>query len=256
MSFDNRKLSAISKTLTELSNLRKVEILLKALERAKKRTDYYALDLSLPELKRTFAEVATADYKYVKFHALHGSYDDGLAWLMDKQDKPVVIMSLGSSIGNFDRNEAAKFLTTFSTGMTSQDMFIVGLDACQDPEKVFKAYNDSEGVTERFYRNGLDHANSLLGEKAFRQEDWAVEGHYSTEENKHEAFYVAKKDLHIRDAFIRRGEKLKFEESYKYSIEESDMMWRDAELVSVCSYGNRDNTHRMHFFETDSVDLR
>ena len=241
--------------LTESSNLRKVEILLKALERAEKRTEYYALDLSLPELKRTFAEVATADYRYVKFHALHGTYDDGLAWLTDKRDNPVVIMSLGSSIGNFDRNAAAKFLETFLASMTPEDMFIVGLDACQDPEKVFKAYNDSEGVTTRFYRNGLDHANLLLGEEAFRHEDWAIEGHYDTEQNKHEAFYIAKRDMHIRGASIRKGEKLRFEESYKYSTAESDMLWRDAGLVSVCSYGNRDNHHRMRPFRASHRNL-
>jgi L-histidine Nalpha-methyltransferase / hercynylcysteine S-oxide synthase len=44
------------------SNLRKVNILLQALERQKKNIDYYAVDLSLPELHRTFAEIPTREH--------------------------------------------------------------------------------------------------------------------------------------------------------------------------------------------------
>jgi len=39
------------------SNLRKVNILLQAIERLNKSVEYYAVDLSLPELERTFAEI-------------------------------------------------------------------------------------------------------------------------------------------------------------------------------------------------------
>jgi hypothetical protein len=44
------------------SNLRKVNILLQAIERLGKEVDYYAVDLSLPELQRTFGEIPTGEY--------------------------------------------------------------------------------------------------------------------------------------------------------------------------------------------------
>jgi hypothetical protein len=41
------------------SNLRKVNILLQAVDRLGKDVEYYAVDLSLPELERTFGEIPT-----------------------------------------------------------------------------------------------------------------------------------------------------------------------------------------------------
>ena len=74
-------------------------ILLRALEAAEKHVDYYALDLSLKELKRTLEQVPV--FNFVKCHGLHGTYDDGLDWLKlpENRYKPKCVMSLGSSIG-------------------------------------------------------------------------------------------------------------------------------------------------------------
>ena len=83
---------------------------------------------------------------------------------------------MGSSLGNFERESASKFLASFKNALRPSDLVLVALDACQQPERVFRAYNDSEAVTEKFYRNGLTHANSLLGYEAFRQDEWQPEG--------------------------------------------------------------------------------
>jgi uncharacterized SAM-dependent methyltransferase len=72
---------------------------LKALEAAGKDIDYYALDLSLTELERTLEDVPR--FRHVRCHGLHGTYDDGLAWLKASRNasRPKCILSLGSSIG-------------------------------------------------------------------------------------------------------------------------------------------------------------
>jgi uncharacterized SAM-dependent methyltransferase len=76
-----------------------VSLLLKALDAAGKNIDYYALDLSVEELRRTLEQVPA--FKHVKCHGLHGTYDDGLDWLKmpENQSRPKCVMSLGSSIG-------------------------------------------------------------------------------------------------------------------------------------------------------------
>lgn len=61
-------------------NLRKINIL-QAFEKARQEVQYYALDLSFSELSRTLSEIKHDDYKYVKCRGLHGTYNDGLAWL-------------------------------------------------------------------------------------------------------------------------------------------------------------------------------
>lgn len=58
---------------------------MRALEAAGKDVDYYALDLSLRELRRTLEQVPS--FEHVRCHGLHGTYDDGLAWLKKPENK-------------------------------------------------------------------------------------------------------------------------------------------------------------------------
>lgn len=132
--------------------------------------DYYALDLSRPELKRTLSAVDGL-YKHVHCHGLFGTYDDGLAWMKKTAGRPKCILWMGSSIGNLDRTEAADFLQDFSGALKGQDSMLIGIDACQESDKVYQAYNDKRGVTHEFILNGLMHANKLIGKEVFRKED-------------------------------------------------------------------------------------
>lgn len=86
-------------------NLRKVQILLQALEDTGKEIDYYALDLNKQELERTLAQVPS--FRYVKCHGLYGTYDDGREWLKHPSvsARPKCVMSLGSSIGKSRETE-------------------------------------------------------------------------------------------------------------------------------------------------------
>jgi EasF-like predicted methyltransferase len=226
--------------------LRKINILLNACERAGKAVEYFALDLSLSELERTFSEIPVNDFRHVKFSALHGTYDDGLAWLSKtvSPTTPTCVLTLGSSIGNFSREEAAWFLQSFANVLGPADLLLVGLDACQVPERVYKAYNDDQGLTHRFYRNGLDHANKLLGHKAFKQEDWEIVGRYNEVEDRHEAFYQALIDVSVSETKFKKGDMLKLEDAYKYSANQSDKLWHAARLIKQAAFANQLDDYR------------
>lgn len=113
-----------------------MKILLDALERAEKKVSYYALDLMHSELVRTLAAVPLGTFKHVQCFGLHGTYDDGLEWLKKPENaaKPKTILSMGSSIGNFNRDDAVGFVSQIANILNPNDTFILGLDACQDPE--------------------------------------------------------------------------------------------------------------------------
>lgn len=118
-----------------LRNLRKVCLLLQAFEDAGKKIDYYALDLSQNELQRTLAKVPR--FQHVSCKGLLGTYDDGREWLRQRADgRPRCIMHLGSSIGNFLRDEAAHFLAGFAEIMQPQDLIYIGVDSCIQADKV------------------------------------------------------------------------------------------------------------------------
>lgn len=211
-----------------------------------KPVDYYALDLSLAELQRTFSEISPEDFKYVGFHGLHGTYDDGLTWLADPKTRanPTVVISIGSSIGNFSRSGAAEFLDNFSKLLSPSDFMLIGLDACKDPEKVFNAYNDSQGVTRQFYENGLAHANVVLGFEAFKPSEWEIITAYDTTEGRHHAFYSPNVDVTINGITIPKGERIFFEQSVKYGPDERDNLWRKAALIPQIKFRNAADNYR------------
>lgn len=211
--------------------------------------DYYALDLSLPELKRSLSAVRPDDYQHVKFRGLYGTYDDGLAWLKlpENAARPKLILSLGSSIGNFTPSNAASFLKSFSVVLGPHSKMLIGLDACQDEDRVYHAYNDREGKTREFYLNGLDHANVVIGKEAFRLEDWDVVGEYDKIEQRHQAFYTPLVNVTIEDVYIRAGERIRFEESYKYSSSQSADLWKVAGIAAQRVFGNSmDDYRKLH----------
>lgn len=230
-------------------NLRKVEILLREFETLQKRVNYYALDLSLEELQRTFAQVSPQSYQYVRFQGLHGTYDDALEWLKNPQNRkrPTCVLSLGSSIGNFGHADAASFLRQYSQLLGPTDSIIIGLDGCKDKDRVYRAYNDSKGITRRFYLNGLAHANQVLGYDAFKPDQWDIDCLYDEVDGCHRAFYVPTQDVTINGISLRKGEKIIFEEAYKYNAHEREELWRNAGLINVAALGNSHDNYRKSF---------
>ena len=218
--------------------------------------DYYALDLDLKELKRTFAEVQTGGspgYRTVRLFGLHGTYDDGLEWLQEAQNliKPKTLLWLGSSVGNFTRSEAAEFLKKCREALGTRDQLVVGVDGCKDPDRVFHAYNDREGVTHAFILNGLRQANRLLGTDAFKLDQWEVLGEYDADAGRHQAFVYPIQDVVIEGVSITHAERLRIEHSYKYSDDESRQLWEDAGLLErsrwstrAANYGKFTSPHR------------
>jgi L-histidine Nalpha-methyltransferase / hercynylcysteine S-oxide synthase len=121
-------------------------------------------------------------YKNIQCYGLWGTYDDGLEWIQqtpELQAKSKTVLWLGSSIGNFTRQEAHDFLQSYAEGALktgSDDRLIVGIDANSEHGKILRAYNDDQGVTREFILNGLKHANTLLGEEVFKEGEWEYVG--------------------------------------------------------------------------------
>ena len=203
------------------------------------------MDLSQPELERTLSAV-DGIYKHVHFNGLLGTYDDGLAWLKKTANtgKSKWILWIGSSIGNLDRIEAAEFLQGFSDVLQDRDSMLIGIDACQESDRVYHAYNDERGTTHQFVLNGLMHANKLMGKEVFRKDDWKVIGEYDETAGRHQAFCSPVRDVMVEETLIRAGEKIRIEESYKYSLLQSNELWQHAGLQVQARFGNRTNDYR------------
>ncbi|KAI0011262.1 C-type lectin protein [Xylariaceae sp. FL0662B] len=229
-------------------NLRKVLLLLQALEDAGKKVDYYALDLSEQELLRTLAQVPA--FRHVRCHGLLGTYDDGREWLKcpSISAKRKCVLSLGSSIGNFHRDEAASFLRGFADVLQPIDSFLIGVDSCTNPSKVYHAYNDRESITHKFIANGLVHANEVLGQRAFELDDWQVIGEYvyDNEGGRHQAFYSPIHDTVVLGETIKAQERIQVEQSLKYSKEGCDNLWKSAGMIESDRWMTEDEDYGLH----------
>jgi EasF-like predicted methyltransferase len=226
----------------QCSNLRKIKILLDAFEAAKKPVKYYALDVSVEELQRTLAAVPPGTYEHVRCFGLHGTYDDGFEWLKSPHiaSRPKAVLSMGSSIGNFSREDGAGFLRNISAALQPGDALLVGIDACKNPEKVFHAYNDRDGVTHKFILNGLIHANRLLGYDAFDIKQWRVIGEYDNTNGRHHAFVSPLQDVTIDGVLVKKDERIFIEQSFKYDELDRIRLWESAGIVEGSKWMNEE----------------
>lgn len=224
--------------------MRKVDILLKALDAQGKEIEYYALDLSLRELERTLAAIPKGSYNHVQCFGLHGTYDDGLEWLKRSElhARPKTILSLGSSIGNFARPDAALFLKGFADIEGPEINLLLAIDGCQDGDKIYHAYNDREGTTHKFIANGLIHANETLGEQLFDMDVWNVIGEYNKNEGRHQAFVSPSKDAIVNDVLVKKDEKVRIEESHKYDEAQLDALWQAAGVFEKGRWEKKEGT--------------
>ncbi|KAG7115017.1 Ergothioneine biosynthesis protein 1 like [Verticillium longisporum] len=227
-------------------NLRKVCLLLQAFENAGKNIDYYALDLFREELERTLGQVPA--FQHVKCHGLWGTYDDGREWLKSPSlaSRSKCILSLGSSIGNFDQADAADFLRSFGDILQPSDTMLIGLDGCEDAAKVYHGYNDQEGVTHQFLMNGLANANEILGEEAFKPDDWRADGEYIFDDQgrRHQAFYYPVRETTALGAVVRPHERVQIEQSLKYSPHEAKKLWHSAGMAEIARWQAKE--HGLH----------
>ena len=216
----------------------KTAVFLDALRKAgKKDICFYAIDIEQTSLESSiedliaFEEEQDTVHRY-QYYGILGSYDQALETNVLKNiGRPKVVLWLGSSIGNWTRDDAAEFLATFSESvMQPFDLFMIGMDRRNDPVTIARAYNDSAGITNAFGLNGLRHLNKLLGRKIFNVENFENYAGYNIEAGRHEAYFRSKKDqsLYIPAEFateamtveLKKGELINYEFSHKFSVDE------------------------------------
>ncbi|CAO1621707.1 unnamed protein product [Sympodiomycopsis kandeliae] len=245
---------SLRKTIHLLSSLKHLPDSTSKDEQAQK-VQYYALDLDKSELERTLQDLrvqlagnnsnnqqhawSILDGK-VGIHGMWATYDQGLQYIgqggLDKQAQGKrCFLWLGSSIGNFERRDAAEFLkTTADTALRSGDTMLIGIDRRNSPKAVELAYHDTQGVTTSFIMNGLDHADRVLRsgghnkqeEKILDSSKFEYCDRYNVVEGRHESYYRSKVEQHLSlpdgsQIDLEEGELIHIERSYKYSERET-----------------------------------
>lgn len=199
-----------------------------------RRLRYVPVDISRSMLVASSIELLEA-YPGLRVLGLAGEFEDALPLLAGAAAGPMLVLFLGSTLGNLEPVEALAFLRRLRAALGRADGLLLGLDLRKDRATLERAYDDAGGVTARFNLNLLARVNRELG------------GRFDLARFRHEARIDERRgrvDMHLvsaraqeveiaalgRTVRFREGETIHTESSYKYAPEEIDTLARGARL--------------------------
>ena len=201
----------------------KTRVLLEAFVDAQTRTTYVPIDISREILAESAAELDRL-FPPLAVKPVVASYEIGMD-SVNPADGSVLLVWLGSSIGNFERDAAKKFLSRLRLRLSPGDGLLLGVDLIKDSTLLEAAYNDRAGVTAEFNRNLLVRINRELG-GTFNHEKFGHRAIYNPREERIEMYLVSLRPqqvyigaLDMTFAF-QEGERIHTENSYKYHADE------------------------------------
>ena len=188
-------------------------------------TTYYPIEISPTALARCEREIGAIDS--ISIVGLEKPYLVGLRSAAARRGagEHMLVLFLGSTIGNFDRPAGEVFLSRVREVMVPGDALILGTDL-EKPASVLKlAYDDPIGATAAFNLNLLARINREL-DANFDLSLWKHEARYDAAERRVEMHLrsLADQTATIRRADIvvsfREGETIWTESSHKYAADE------------------------------------
>lgn len=207
---------------------RKTRQILESLAHHKSMT-YCPIEISAAALVSCERELD--DLAHISILGFETEYLDGLSRAVDRR-KPgdsIVVLFLGSSIGNFERRPAEEFLSRIRQTLEAGDSLLLGTDLEKPLDKLIPAYDDSLGVTEAFNRNLLGRINRELGGN-FDLSRFEHVAHYNARERRIEMHLrsVENQTVHIegRRFSFRTDETIWTESCHKYAKNEPAEMAR------------------------------
>eukprot|EP01026_Neomeris_dumetosa_P069185 TRINITY_DN6823_c0_g1_i11.p1 TRINITY_DN6823_c0_g1~~TRINITY_DN6823_c0_g1_i11.p1 ORF type:complete len:855 (+),score=103.85 TRINITY_DN6823_c0_g1_i11:62-2626(+) len=249
--------------LVELGSgsLRKTSLILDAVNQTRKNVEYYALDLAQSELRKSLENLDV--YDNVSCYGLWGDYHDGIEFLAEMdRNQPIIVMWLGSSIGNMDHHQSVCFLKEVQEkALRPGDFVLVGMDKRNQPERIRRAYYDSKNVTRDFIMNGLDHVNEILGQEIFERDNFKYHSVYNDFVGRHEAYYRALEDQTLDFEYegknvvvgIKKDELVNVEYSYKYSKTQSVTILNQAGLCHLLEWLDTKEQYGLHMAQKPSL---
>jgi len=120
---------------------------------------YVPVDVSASIL-RMAAERIEETFPSVNVEGLHGEYEHAFPLLGTYA--PVMLLFLGSTIGNLNHAESIAFWRRVSAALPAGGWVLLGVDLVKDPALLHAAYNDAAGVTAAFTGNLFARMNREL----------------------------------------------------------------------------------------------
>lgn len=220
---------------------RKTALILDAILSFQREVTYCPIDISAAALEACRLRFGATSG--VRVRPVEGQYLDGLRRLNEARHPwpPMLVLFLGSNIGNFDRRQAFAFLAGVRRDLRPGDALLVGADLRKPVPQLLAAYDDPLGVTAAFNLNLLARINRELGgrfdPRLFRHEakwcagDSRIEMHLCSLED--QVVRIDRIDLEVP---FRAGESIWTESSYKFDPDDLDALARRTGFLPVARW--------------------
>lgn len=141
-----------------------------------------------------------------------------------------VVFYPGSTIGNFQPDEARTFLKMLSKFMVPGGGLLIGVDMKKDIDILAAAYNDKKGITAAFNKNMLVRLNRELGTD-FVVDQFRHYAFYNEQKGRIEMHLVSRCEQTVQvdgeTFYFEEGESIHTENSYKYSPDDFEALVSD-----------------------------
>ncbi len=214
----------------------KTRLLIDVLLKSQKHLQYFPIDIS--EILDQSAKNLCKDYPNLSVTGVVDTFENGLDFIENYDNKPNLITFLGSSFGNFDKSNGMTFLKKISSLMKSSDLFLIGLDLKKDQKILHNAYNDAQNTTAKFNLNVLKRINAELGAN-FDIEKFEHHAIYNEEKGRIEMYLrslseqsvsIPKSELSIN---LLKDELIHTENSHKFSVNQIESILQDTNLEKL-----------------------
>ena len=177
---------------------------------------YCPIDLSSAALSRCQRDLDDIDQ--LKIIPFEDSYIDGLASaaMLRNPGTSMLVLFLGSSIGNFDPPVAESFLRAVRELLKPGDVLLLGTDLVKDLDRMLAAYNDPLGLTAAFNLNLLLRINR------------ALHSNFDLKEFEHEARYnesVQRIEMHLRS---KSDQTISINRNFSLSLKKDETIWTES----------------------------
>lgn len=209
----------------------KLALLAEALQARGGSARVHLIDISSQALEQTEQRLTRLRHFSVVGH--QSTYEEGLRRAAAARDagSPVLVLLLGSNIGNFDTPAADAFLSRIRLALEPGDLLLLGADLVKPAHELVLAYDDPLGVTAAFNKNLLVRINRELRGN-FDLDGFAHRAVWNPAEQRIEMHLVSRRAQIVRirtadvEVMFANGEWIWTESSYKYS---------EAQIRDMCS---------------------
>ncbi len=170
-----------------------------------------------------------------------------------------VVYFPGSTVGNFDRAQAADFLQHAADVACGPDGtcggLLIGVDLKKDRETLEAAYDDAAGVTAAFNLNLLDRINRELG-GTFNRNDFRHCAVWNEDAGRIETYLTSLREQTVEvdgvPFHFNAGETIHTENSHKYTVEGFARFAAEAGFILRQHWTDADGLFSVQYYEVAS----